>query len=274
MKTRWMAGMLLSMVWVSLASGQYDLASGFLEPPASARPHTWWHWMSGNITKEGITADLESMARVGIGGAQIFNVGKPGSTAIPAGPIEYMTPEWLELVLHATREAVRVGIELCFHNCAGWTSSGGPWITPKNDPAPAELGIILLIALGCTAATAGAYWLLSKRWSEALAFIVPVAILLFLAHFIDGAATYRGLDAHGYSEKHVLPTLLIELTGTAAVMLPLKFLVVTAVVYLLDIGYAEDLRDTPTLTWLVKVAIMVLGLAPGIRDTLRLVMGV
>ena len=52
-----------------------DLASGFRAPPPDARPHVWWHWMNGNVTREGITADLEAMARIGIGGAQIFDAG-------------------------------------------------------------------------------------------------------------------------------------------------------------------------------------------------------
>lgn len=84
--------------------------------------------MNGNITKEGITTDLEAMQRVGIGGAQIFNVG----CGIPAGPVEFFTPEWREMMKHAAKEADRLGIELCIHNCAGWSSSGGPWNTPEN----------------------------------------------------------------------------------------------------------------------------------------------
>jgi hypothetical protein len=74
--------------------------------------------MNGNITREGITADIEAMARAGLGGAQIFNVGDEGSVDIPTGKIMYLSPEWLDLVLHAAKEAQRVGIELCFHNCA------------------------------------------------------------------------------------------------------------------------------------------------------------
>ncbi|MGC4044951.1 MAG: glycosyl hydrolase [Armatimonas sp.] len=101
-------------------------ANDFLIPPLSARPHTWWHWMNGNITLEGITADLEAMAQAGIGGAQIFNVDQ----GIPAGKVPYMTPQWMEAITHAAKEAQRVGLELCFHNCAGWSSSGGPWVTP------------------------------------------------------------------------------------------------------------------------------------------------
>ena len=107
------------------------LKGSFVNPPDSARPHTWWHWMNGNITKEGITADLEAMAEVGVGGAQIFNVGDKGSVNIPVGPVDYMSDEWLELVRHAVKEAKRLGLEICMHNCAGWSSSGGPWITPE-----------------------------------------------------------------------------------------------------------------------------------------------
>src|SRR5580765_2361586 len=103
-----------------------SLEQGFLQPPSSAKPHTWWHWMNGNITKEGITADLEAMQRVGVGGAQIFNV----DCGIPHGDVQLMSPEWRELFKHAIKEADRLGIEICVHNCAGWSSSGGPWNTP------------------------------------------------------------------------------------------------------------------------------------------------
>ena len=27
------------------------LETGFLNPPDSAKPQTWWHWMNGNVTK-------------------------------------------------------------------------------------------------------------------------------------------------------------------------------------------------------------------------------
>ena len=112
-----------------VASAHADsLADGFRNPPDSARPQVWWHWMNGNVTKEGITADLEAMKRVGIGGAQIFNV----DGGIPAGPVKFLGPEWRGLMLHAAREADRLGLELCLHNCAGWSSSGGPWNTPEH----------------------------------------------------------------------------------------------------------------------------------------------
>ncbi len=116
------------MVAVSFARANDPLAAGFVNPPDSARPHTWWHWMNGNVTKEGITADLEAMKRVGVGGAQIFVV----DCDIPHGPVKIMSPEFLALVKHAASEADRLGLELCLHNCGGWSSSGGPWNTPEH----------------------------------------------------------------------------------------------------------------------------------------------
>src|SRR5581483_4862701 len=105
-----------------------ELASGFVNPPDSARPQTWWHWMNGNVTTEGITADLEAMKRVGIGGAEIFVVDE----GIPAGKATFMSDSFREMIKHAAKESDRLGLELCIHNCAGWSSSGGPWNTPEH----------------------------------------------------------------------------------------------------------------------------------------------
>ena len=120
--------MIGSLVLIALAASSPNIKTEFQKPPNSAKPHTWWHWMDGNITKEGITADLEAMKEVGIGGAQLFHI----SQNIPAGPVGYNSEIWRKMIGHAVKEADRLGIELCIHNCAGWSSSGGPWITPEN----------------------------------------------------------------------------------------------------------------------------------------------
>ena len=112
----------------AVGQAKEGLAKTFTNPPDYARPHKWWPWINGNVTREGITADLEAMKRVGIGGAQIFNV----SEDIPDGLAPFMSPQWLELFHHAASEAKRLGMELCFHNCAGWSSSGGPWVKPQH----------------------------------------------------------------------------------------------------------------------------------------------
>jgi hypothetical protein len=112
----------------SAALADDGLESGFANPPQSARPQTWWHWMNGNITKVGIQEDLQAMKQIGLGGATIVN---PDS-GIPRGPVEFMSPEWRDDFKFAVQEAARQGLDLGVANCAGWSSSGGPWITPAG----------------------------------------------------------------------------------------------------------------------------------------------
>lgn len=109
---------------------------------------TWWHWMNGHITKEGITKDLEAMAAAGIDSATIFNAYRPfGSQflikqvakenvreidedAMPT--VKFASPEWMELFRFALDEAERLGITIGAANCDGWSESGGPWITTEQ----------------------------------------------------------------------------------------------------------------------------------------------
>ena len=104
------------------------LKAGFLRPPHEAKPHTWYHLMNGNVTKEGITRDFEALAEIGIGGVQMFDAG----CEIPAGPLKFNSPEWFDLIRHAASEARRLGLEICLPNCSGWSSSGGPWVKPED----------------------------------------------------------------------------------------------------------------------------------------------
>ena len=104
------------------------LREGFENPPKPARSQTWWHWMNGNVTKEGITADLEAMAKAGIGGAYIFDV----PCGIPEGKVRFASDGWYDMLAHANAEAKRLGLDLSIANCGGWSSSGGPWIRPED----------------------------------------------------------------------------------------------------------------------------------------------
>jgi hypothetical protein len=112
---------------VSLA-GDDALRDGFANPPLSAHPQTWWHWMNGNVTREGISADLEAMHRVGIQEANIITV----ASDIPKGPVPVMSPAFFDMVEFAAKEADRLGMTLCMDNCPGWSSSGGPWVKPEH----------------------------------------------------------------------------------------------------------------------------------------------
>lgn len=100
----------------------------FAHPPKEARPQVWWHWMNGNVSKEGITDDLEALAAQGIGGATLFNL----SCEIPEGPVAFGSDEWFDCVTFALQEAKRTGVDITLHNCPGWTSSGGPWVSADD----------------------------------------------------------------------------------------------------------------------------------------------
>ena len=92
-------------------AGTDALERGFKDPPDSAKPRAWWHWLNGNVTKEGITADLEWMKRVGIAGMQMFD----GSLGVPLfvdKRLVWMTPDWKDAFRHAAAEADRLGLEM------------------------------------------------------------------------------------------------------------------------------------------------------------------
>src|SRR5580658_8308036 len=101
-------GCLLTALLVCAADAQTDLEAGFKSPPKSAKPHTWWHWINGNISKPGITADLEAMKRFGLAGAQIFNV----DVSIPPGDRPFMSERWKDAIGWAFREAKRLDMEI------------------------------------------------------------------------------------------------------------------------------------------------------------------
>lgn len=104
---------------------------GFVNPPASARPRVWWHWVGGNISKDGIAKDLEWMKRVGIGGLQNFDVGLSARQVVDHR-LEFMTPEWKEAFHFAAATADRLGLEMAVASAPGWSETGGPWVKPRD----------------------------------------------------------------------------------------------------------------------------------------------
>ncbi|MBI5396209.1 MAG: glycoside hydrolase family 2, partial [Verrucomicrobia bacterium] len=111
------------------AAADDALARGFAAPPDSTKPWCYWYWISDNISRDGLTRDLEVMARVGIGGALIGNVVDKDA---PLGTVRIFSDEWWASLEHAIREAGRVGVQIGVFNGPGWSQSGGPWITPKQ----------------------------------------------------------------------------------------------------------------------------------------------
>jgi hypothetical protein len=122
---------LLGMWVLSAQTSDDSLARGFQDPPDSAKPRVWWHWMSGNVTKEGIKADLEWMKRVGIAGFQNFDAGL-STPQIVEKRLFYMTPEWKDAFRYAATLADELGLEMAIAGSPGWSESGGPWVTPAQ----------------------------------------------------------------------------------------------------------------------------------------------
>lgn len=96
----------------------------------SARPWVFWYWMQASFSKEGITADLEAMKEVGIGGAYLAPIKGKATPPLYEPVIEQLTPEWWKMVDYAFREAHRLGIKIAMLPNDGFATAGGPWITP------------------------------------------------------------------------------------------------------------------------------------------------
>jgi len=107
------------------SSDDYDVLSrSFVNPPDSARPGVYWYFMDGNLSREAMTADLESMKETGLGNLVFLEV----NVGVPRGKVDFFSKEWQELFVHAVREAERLGIEITMGVGPGWTGSGGPWV--------------------------------------------------------------------------------------------------------------------------------------------------
>ena len=100
----------------------------FLNPPDGAKPGVYWYFMDGNMSKEAMTKDLESMKKVGIGNLVFLEV----NVGIPRGPVDFLSDQWQDLFTHAVREAERLGIAITLGVGPGWSGSGGPWVEGRQ----------------------------------------------------------------------------------------------------------------------------------------------
>ena len=120
------------------------------------------------------------------------------------------------------------------------------------------------------------WWVFPASISLALVFTLIFSALskndesriAFFSQMLDGSASFMGLQFLGYWELHVLPRFLISLTGPW-IMIPLKF-----VIFLLILLYLDKAEEEENLKGFIKFVIMVLGLAPGVRNALRMTFGV
>ncbi len=113
------------------AEKEADLEAGFQNPPDGAKPRVWWHWMNGNISKDGIQKDLKWMKRAGIAGFQNFDAGLSTPQVVEKRLI-FMTPEWKDAFRYTTLLADSLGLEMAIAGSPGWSESGGPWVPPSQ----------------------------------------------------------------------------------------------------------------------------------------------
>jgi hypothetical protein len=84
--------------------------------------------MDGNLSEEGMTKDLESMAEAGIGNLIFLEV----NVGVPRGGVDFLSDRWLTLFAHAEKECRRLNIAMTLGIGPGWSGSGGPWVTPEQ----------------------------------------------------------------------------------------------------------------------------------------------
>jgi hypothetical protein len=116
-----------ALVEANASSPQDPLLKGFIDPPNGARPRVWWHWMNGDISKQGIKLDLEWMHSVGLGGVTIFE-GAINTPQVVPRRLVYMTPEWKDAFRDAVTTARSMGMEVAIASSPGWSETGGPWV--------------------------------------------------------------------------------------------------------------------------------------------------
>lgn len=109
-----------------ISQADFDtIVSDFKTPTDDNTLWCYWYWIADDISKEGITKDLEAMKAAGIGSALIGNINPEEKD----GPVPMLSEDWWDHMVHAVNEGKRLGVDIGSFNCPGWSMSGGPWIT-------------------------------------------------------------------------------------------------------------------------------------------------
>ncbi len=134
-----------------------------------------------------------------------------------------------------------------------------------------DLFVLCIIPLMAVTATA-ALWAFIRYVLKWTYINDPLYLVLIFGHMLDASATSYGIDFHPavhYIEQHVVGSSLINMTGTAFVMFPLKLVVLFPAIYIMQLYRKEA---NPAFWHLVLLAMIVVGFAPGIRDMTRMVL--
>ena len=177
----------LSATLLLLICGAVASAAG-ATPFDPARPWTFWYWMYGAVSREGIHADLQAMKDAGLGGCYLMPIrgtddapdNLPAPTNLPpkgeakphpqpllgagVGAAQQLTPQFWQMVDYAMQQADSLSLQMGVHICDGFALAGGPWITPEESmqhvvwsDTIVEVGADGLVALPQPAVTGGYY---------------------------------------------------------------------------------------------------------------------
>ena len=110
-------------------SAEDTLEQQFISPPESAKPRVWWQWLDGNVTQDGISADLQWMHRVGIAGVENFEAAFV-TPRVTERRLIYMSAPWSDAFRHAVTLSEQLGMDFGIASGPGYSAAGGPWVTP------------------------------------------------------------------------------------------------------------------------------------------------
>ena len=113
------------------AHAQKDILAGFADPPREYRPQVWWHWMNGNITREGLDKDIDWMERAGVSGFHIFDAGFDMPQIVDRR-LPYMSPGWKDMLNHVLDRADALDMDVAITSSPGWSITGGPWVSRED----------------------------------------------------------------------------------------------------------------------------------------------
>ena len=105
-------------------------------PLNTTKPWTRWWWPGSAVDPASITRQLEQFAAAGLGGVEITPI--YGARGAEERAIEFLSPRWMEMLAHTTREAKRLGLGVDMATGTGWPF-GGPWVTPEDGSAQLTL---------------------------------------------------------------------------------------------------------------------------------------
>ena len=139
---------------------------------------------------------------------------------------------------------------------------------------------VFLIVIGIVSLVVFLVYLIAfifKNNEKIVVYKNPLNLVMIAGHLIDGITSYISIKdplnmGLMYSEKHPASNALLEIWGPLFPII--KFVLIILVIFVFDILYKEELKNNQRLVNLLKIGILILGFSPGLRDLLRVTMGV